>query len=301
MTDLYYLLLRGSWAWLISMFAGIYLLANLAFAGLYLLGGDCIAGARPGHFLDAFFFSVQTISTIGYGVMAPRTDYAELVVTVEAMLGVLGVALATGMTFAKFARPRAKVEFSRNILISPYDGRRCLYFRVLNVRGNDVVEAAIRVAVALDHVTTEGHSLRQLHELKLVRERTPLFRLSWLVIHEIDEHSPLAAVDLEDLYRGRTLFVITLTGLDGTFAQAVHARHIYVPQDVAFDHHFVDLIALLDDGRICFEYDKFHLIRPLTKVELEPQRRAEQDDVLARSDARLLTAELADEERLAES
>ena len=273
LTDLYYLLMRGSWAWLLGLMAAAYLLANIVFAGLYLAGGDCLVGAEPGSFRDAFFFSVQTISTIGYGAVAPKTAYANALVTLEAMIGILGVALATGLTFAKFARPRANLAFSRNLLIAPYDGRRSLYFRVANIRGNDVVEASVRMAVALDVTTTEGHTLRKLFDLKLVRDRSPLFRLSWLVVHVIDEESPIHGLALEDLYRERTMFIITLTGLDGTFAQAVHGRHIYIPNDVVYDHHFVDIIRALGDGRIEFDFDQFHNVEPLTPAQLDKGER----------------------------
>lgn len=292
LTDLYYNLLRGSWALLLAMFTAIYLLVNLVFALLYLAGGDCIAGGEPGSFHDAFFFSVQSISTIGYGGMAPKTTYADAIVTAEAMVGILGVALATGLTFAKFARPRANLAFSRNLLISPYDGRRSLYFRVANIRGNDVVEASVRVAVAVDHVTSEGHTLRRLVDLKLARARSPLFRLSWLVLHVIDEDSPLWGFELEDLYAGRTMFVITLTGMDGTFAQAVHGRHVYLPSDVVYDHHFDDIIRVIDDGRIEFDFNKFHDIHPLRAEQLRTGGR----EALEEEQQELLEADLAEEQ-----
>lgn len=228
LTDLYYLILQGSWARVLSLFAVLFLLVNVAFAGLYLAGGDCITGARSGSFADAFFFSVQTIATIGYGGLSPATLYANVLVTLESMIGILGVALATGMIFAKFARPRANVTFSSHALIGPYDGRRSLYFRVANVRGNDVSEASIGLSALIDHQTAEGHKLRRLEELKLTRSKTPLFRLSWLVVHVIDETSPLWGKTLDELYRDRVMLVISMTGMDTT---------------IVFDHHFVDLMT----------------------------------------------------------
>lgn len=268
LTDLYYHLLKGSWTALLGVFVLGILLVNVVFALLYLAGGDCIAGARPGHFGDAFFFSVQTIATIGYGVLSPATTYANLLVTFESMLGILGFAMVTGITFAKFARPRANVRFTSNVLISPYDGRKSLYFRVANVRGNDVVEATVRIAALVSHTTSEGHELRRLHDLELVRDRTQLFRLSWLIVHVIDERSPLFGMTHEDFFRDRVTLVVSLMGMDGTFAQSVHARHTYLPQDVVFDHHFEDMITDLPDGRAQFDFGKFHEIRPLTAREL---------------------------------
>jgi inward rectifier potassium channel len=263
LTDLYYLLLHGSWAFVLSVFVGTYLGLNCMFALLYVLGGDCIVAAEPGSFGDAFFFSVQTLATIGYGVLAPKTTYANVIVTVEAMTGVLGVALAAGIAFAKFARPRANMRFSNNVLLAPYDGQLSLYFRVVNVRGNDIVDATMRLSAMLDHWTPEGHFLRRLHDLHLLRTRTPLFRLSWLVVHPIDERSPLYGKTHADLQRERMVLVASITGMDATFVQSVHARHIYQPQDVVFDHHFEDILEELPDGRTMVDFGKFHDIRPV--------------------------------------
>jgi inward rectifier potassium channel len=262
LTDLYYQVLRGSWLRLLGLYVGGFLAANLLFSLLYLLGGDCIEGAEPGSFQDMFFFSVQTLATIGYGALAPKTTYSHLVVMVEAMVGLLGVALGTGLAFAKFARPRANMLFSRNVLLATYDGRPSLYFRVANVRGNDVVEATIRVVVLRSHTTAEGHTLRRLQDLELTRANTPLFRLSWLVVHVIDERSPLWGLELADLIDDRVLIIVSMTGLDETFAQSVHARHVYTPNEVVTDHHFADIIRDLGDGRIEFDFAKFHDLVP---------------------------------------
>ena len=275
LTDLYYYLLKASWTAVLLLFALAYLVTNVAFAGLYLLGGDCIVGAEPGSFADAFFFSVQSIATIGYGGLMPSTTYAHLLVTVESMVGIIGVALATGIAFAKFGRPRANMAFSTNAIIAPYDGKRSLYFRVANVRGNDVVEATITVAAIVNEVTAEGHTLRKVHEIELARTRTPLFRLTWLVLHVIDESSPLFGCSREDLFRERTMLIVSLTGMDGTFASSVNARHIYLPQDIIFDHHFEDIIRNLPDGRIEVDFDKFHQVRPLTPMQLAAGSRVE--------------------------
>jgi inward rectifier potassium channel len=264
LTDFYYQLLHDSWVFVLGVFAFVYLGTNCVFALLYLAGGDCIAGAEPGSFADAFFFSVQTFATIGYGELAPRTNYANLIVTLESMVGLLGVALATGIVFAKFSRPRANVRFSNNVLIAPYDGRPSLYFRVANVRGNDLVEATVRVSAMANHQTAEGHSLRRMQDLHLVRARSPLFRLSWLIVHVIDEHSPLHGQTQADLWRNRVIVVVSFTGLDATFAQTVHARHVYLPRDVVFDHHFDDMIEDLPDGRLEVDFSKFHGIHPVS-------------------------------------
>lgn len=290
LSDLYYELQRGSWLLLFGVYVGGFMLANLVFTLLYMLGGDCIEGAEPGSFRDVFFFSVQTIATIGYGVLAPKTTYAHIIVMLEAMLGLLGVAIGTGLAFAKFARPRANMLFSRNLLLAPYDGRMSLYFRVANVRGNDVAEATVRVVAIRSHVTSEGHTLRRLHDLPLVRANSPLFRLSWLVVHVIDETSPLFGLGLDALVDDRVLFIVSLTGLDGTFAQSVYARHVYTPNDLVTGHHFADIIRDLPDGRIEFDYAKFHDLTPLSLVE----RIVGEHEALDERDAAAIDAEVRD-------
>jgi len=287
MTDLYYELQRGSWTRMLGLYVGGFLAANLIFSVFFMLGGDCIEGAQPGNFRDMFFFSVQTLATIGYGALAPKTTYAHLVVMVEAMVGLLGVALGTGLAFAKFARPRANMLFSRNILLAPYDGRQSLYFRVANVRGNDVVEATVRVVALRSHTTNEGHSIRRLQDLELVRNNSPLFRLSWLVVHVIDERSPLWGLDLQDIIDDRVLLIISLIGLDGTFAQSVHARHVYTPNDVLTGHHFADIIRDIPDGRIEFDFAKFHDVVPLAPA-------VEVADELAERESKTIDCELRD-------
>ena len=258
-TDLYYFLIAGSWPQMLGFIAGGYLLINLVFGVAYVLGGDCIANARPGNLLDAFYFSVQTMSTIGYGYFYPKTWYAESLVMGEAVVGLLVTAMATGLVFAKFSRPQAKVMFSRNCLFVDYDGRPAMLFRLGNARGNEIVEATIKVSVLKPEVTKEGHQMRRLHELKLRRSDSPLFQLSWLAIHFVDEDSPFYGETAETLAEKSVRMVVTVTGLDGTFSQTVHARYMYMAEDYVWDRHFVDVIDILPDGSLRFDYSKFHL------------------------------------------
>src|SRR5262249_21672410 len=157
------------WFKVMLLVAGTYLGINAIFATLYLAGGDCIAGAAPRSLRDAFFFSVQTFSTIGYGVMAPKTLYASVVVTLEAFVGLVTVAMATGLMFAKFSRPTARVLFSDRIVLAPRDGKPTLMLRLANERGNDIIEASFRVTVLKAEVTAEGEMMRRVHDVPLVR------------------------------------------------------------------------------------------------------------------------------------
>ncbi|MBT8494726.1 MAG: low temperature requirement protein A, partial [Deltaproteobacteria bacterium] len=260
--DFYFYFMEGSWTRVLLGFGIIFILVNLFFAALYTLEPGCIDGARPESFADAFFFSVQTISTIGYGAMSPATSYGHAVVTAEAAVGILLVAVATGLMFAKASRPKASVLFSNSMVITTIHGVSHLVFRVGNARGNDVVQAAVSVTVLRDSISPEGHHLRRLSDLKLVRDRTPIFRLSWTVMHPIDEASPCADIDWDDPGGKMLSVIVTLTGHDGTYNETIYARHTYAPGDIRPDHSFVDVISQLPDKRLMIDYGKFHDIVP---------------------------------------
>ncbi len=263
--DLYYFVIASPWPAVLGFIAVAYLAVNVLFAFLYMLGGPgTIAHAHGSRFIDCFYFSVQTMSTIGYGNLYPQTAYAELIVTIEAVVGLLATALATGLVFAKFARPRARVLFSRNVLFNTWDGKKVIMFRVGNARGNDVVEASIRVALLKSETTSEGHSMRRLHDVALRRSMSPVFQMSWLVIHEIDEQSPFFGETFESLSEDKARMIVSLMGLDGTFSQTVHARHVYDWIDFAFDRRFEDVIETLSDGSLRFDYRRFHETRPMS-------------------------------------
>jgi len=256
--DLYYHLMRGSWAQLIALFVVGYVVVNLGFAALYMLDVPGFAGDAPAGFADAFFFSVQTIATIGYGVLAPRTVYVNVLVAIESLLGVLGFAVATGLVFSKFARPSARVLFSSVMVVTRRNGKPCLQLRCANARGNDLVEATAHVVVIKNDVTAEGHRMRRFHDLALDRDRSPLFVLTWLIMHDLDERSPLYGATAESLAADDALFVVTIVGVDGTLGQTVHARHSYEYFDVRFAHRFVDVLTTDADRRLTLDFARFH-------------------------------------------
>lgn len=261
--DLYHYLLVASWRRVIAEIALVYLATNLVFATLYLAGGDCIAGASSGSFADAFFFSVQTFSTIGYGVMAPRTTYANVVVTAEAFVGLTMVAMVTGLIFAKFSRPTARVLFAQRIVVGPRDGKPTLMLRMANERGNDVIEASFRVTVLKPEVTAEGETIRRLFDLALIRNETPLFSVSFTAFHVIDETSPLWGETAESLERGAYRFIVTVTGHDGTYAQTIHARRIYLAHEVVWGARYRDVLSNTPDGRLRIDLSRFHDVEPV--------------------------------------
>ncbi|HJL16876.1 MAG TPA: ion channel [Sandaracinaceae bacterium LLY-WYZ-13_1] len=260
-TDAYAFLLRSRWAVVVGIAASVYLSFNVAFALLYLAVPGSVANA-DGTFLDAFFFSVQTFAAIGYGFMYSQGVWGNAVVVAESFVSLLCIALLTGIVFAKFARPHARVLFSEPILVETRDGVPTLTFRVANERGNDVVEASVRVSALMTYHTKEGAKLRRFHDLSLQRSSTPFFLLSWQVFHPITEDSPLYGMSRQAMVEGDVRFSVALTGLDGTFAQTIHARHIYWAEDVRVGHRFVDVIEDLGDGRSRMDFRLFHRTEP---------------------------------------
>lgn len=261
--DAYHRLLSVSWPTAIGVLAALFGLANLAFALAYLALGDAISGARPGSIADAFFFSVQTMATIGYGVMAPRTWAANAIVCVEAVTGLLGVALVTGLVFARFARPTARVLFSRVVAVGPRDGVPSLMFRMANARGNGIVEAEVHVVLALDELTHEGERVRRSYDLALLRTRNVLFALSWTVVHPMVPGSPLHGETSASLREKDAAIIVSLLGFDETSAQTIHARHVYAAEHVVWNARFADIITW-DGPQRQLAYDRFHDVVPLS-------------------------------------
>jgi inward rectifier potassium channel len=260
--DVYHYLLTTPWPVFFGLIASAYLFANAVFALAYTAWPGCLESATPGSLGDAFFFSIQTMATIGYGKMVPANTYANVLVTLESLLGILGVALVTGLTFAKFARPTARVLFSEIAVITTRDGARSFMFRMANERQSNIHDVNIHVVFAHDDVTVEGERVRRFHTLPLSRSRVATFALSWTAVHVINEESPLFGRNLEDLKRVRAGIIVTLTGIDETFAQQVHAHHDYSANAILFDRSFVDVLSVAEDGHRIIDYGKFHDTRP---------------------------------------
>ena len=256
--DPYHLLLTIPWMGFVAIVSTAYLLLNTIFALAYLAGGDCLNGARAGSFSDAFFFSVQTLASIGYGAIHPKTFYANSIVTLEAIASLLLIAVVTGLAFARFSRPVAKVLFSNFILITPRDGQPSLIFRVANERHNFILESTAQVYLILDEQTAEGEFFRRIHELKLVRHRTPSLFLSWTIVHRIEPDSPLYGLTAADLRQRQANISVLVSGVDETVAYTINARHNYIPEEILFDHRFVDIIHKAENGDRFFDYSLFH-------------------------------------------
>ncbi|MGA2409394.1 MAG: ion channel, partial [Candidatus Binataceae bacterium] len=211
-TDFYHHLLISSWPSLLLQIAAAFIALNSLFALLYLIDGG-IDNARPGSFLDVFFFSVETMATIGYGRMSPITVPANILMSIEALIGLMGLAVMTGLIFAKFSRPTARVRFSRMAVVSVRDGLPCLMFRMANVRSTQIVEAQVHVVFARQEKTLEGEEVRRFYDLRLTRYRNAIFAYSWTAIHPIDSNSPFYGETPKSLAAASSDIIVSLTGI----------------------------------------------------------------------------------------
>jgi inward rectifier potassium channel len=267
--DIYFgLLTRPLWQFALIV-AGAIVVLNAIFAGLYVLDPDPrggICNARPGSYEDAFFFSVQTLATIGYGTWAPQTRYAHVVVTFEAILGTLVLGAVAGVAFARLSRPRARVIFTDKLVICKRNGVPHLHLRAANWRTNLITEATLRVYLLIAERTEEGETMRTPIDVPLVRPSSPFFFLTWTALHKIDEKSPFYGDDaIEKLKaRGAQLFA-SLSGYDQVLGQMVHAYREFKLDDIVKGARFADVITLGADGRTReLDFARFHDVEPLT-------------------------------------
>lgn len=261
--DPYYLLLTVPWPAFFLLMALFYTFLNGTFALLYLMVDGCIANMRPGSFMDSFFFSVQTLGSIGYGYMYPASLYAHIIVALESFSGILLIALMTGIAFARVSRPTAKVLFSKPLLISEFDGKPAVMLRSANQRKNQIIEAQVAMYLMVDTIGVNGSTMRRVLDLPLVRSKTPNFSLTWTVIHQIDANSPLSGETLESLKQKRAMFIVSLVGIDDVLSQTIYARKSYGVDDISWGGVFEDIIEIDVEGHRRINYRNFHKLRPI--------------------------------------
>ncbi len=274
--DAYHLVLSMSWASSIGLLTGVYLAMNAVFAVGYLLTGG-VTGARTGSFGDAFFFSVQTMGTTGYGSMYPTSVAANLLMTTESIVGLIVTALATGIVFARFSRTTGEIIFSRYACISPMDGVPSLAFRIGNDRSGAIYEARVTASIVRTERTKEGHVFYRLYDLGLVRSVSQALARSFTIMHRVDEKSPLAGETPESCAKAEVEFLVTVVGTDETSLQPVHARHRYELKDVLWGARLADILRELPDGRIELDLRKFHETTPTEATEEFPYPAKERD------------------------
>jgi len=261
-TDLNHRAMTASWPAFFAGALGVFLTLNLIFATIYSLGTDPIANATPGSLPMLFFFSVETLATVGYGDMHPQSLYGHIVATTEIFTGMSLIAVMTGLVFSRFSRPRARLLFAKFPAIGLHDGRPTLMIRLANARQNRISGATARLWLLATQTTKEGRPFRRFRELKLVSNENPTFALSWTVFHVIDDSSPLAGASAGSLEEQGADLILTVRGLDEELVQELHARAAYSSADIAWGQHYVDILRAGDDGRLHIDYNRMNDTEP---------------------------------------
>jgi inward rectifier potassium channel len=256
--DAYHLILTLNWPCFAGMLLAVYIVINVIFAGLYLLGANCIAELSPHSFYDAFFFSVQTLATVGYGHMYPDTLYGHLVTTAETVVGMAGVAVITGLIFVRFSRPTAKLLFSKAVVITRFDGIQTLMLRVANMRHIAMAEAEFRVMLFRHEPIKEEESVTRFYPLKLQFDRILSFPVALTLRHVIDQSSPLYGMTPEDLEKSDTRLMASILCIDPVIPAPVQMATDYTCGDILWNRRFVEIYTESPDGRLTVDYGRFH-------------------------------------------
>jgi inward rectifier potassium channel len=251
-----------SWPVFFASAALIFIILNGAFALLYSLGDRPVANIAGDEMLGLFYFSIETLATVGYGDMHPQTDYGHLVATVEIFTGMCFLAVMTGLIFARFSRPRARFVFAEHPVVGVHQGRPTLMIRVANARHNTISQATARLWLLRAERTMEGEQLRRYYELKLDRREHPMFSLSWTIFHAIDETSALYGMSEDDFAASDATLVLNVGGVDDSSAQRLYDRRIYSRQDIRWQHRYRDITSVSPEGRLLLDYNRFHDVTP---------------------------------------
>ncbi len=261
--DPYYLVLTVSWPEFFALAISFYIAINLCFALAYYAVPGCVANARPGVFHDVFFFSIETLATVGYGVMSPASVYGHVVASIEIISGLMSMAVITGLVFTRFSRPRSRLLFSRVAVVGNYDGNPALMLRVVNQRHGTMAEATARLTLLRGSQIESGRLLRRFLDLRLERATNPFVALSWTLIHPIDKQSPLWGVSSQDLQRDASILIASINGYDESISAAVMARQSYPAAAILFGHEFIDVMEQLPTGEVVLDMARFHDVTPM--------------------------------------
>jgi inward rectifier potassium channel len=261
--DLYHIILTLSWSKFAGLLFAIYLVINIFFAVLYMLGGRCIAELPPGSFFGAFFFSVETLATVGYGHMYPETLYGHIIATLEIILGMFGLAVITGLIFVRFSRPTARLLFSSCAVISRFDGVPTLMLRVANLRHHAMSEADFRIMLLREEIVKEGDAVRRFYSLKLTFDHLIMFPVALTLRHVIDEASPLFGLGPDDLERSDTRLVASVVCIDTVIPAPVNSQADYFWSQIHWNERFVEIYSQDNTGRFTVDYGRIHETEPV--------------------------------------
>jgi inward rectifier potassium channel len=261
-TDLYHRSMTVSWPAFFAGAALVFIALNCVFAFVFFLGHEPIANVPAGSFVDLFYFSIETLATVGYGDMHPQTHFAHAVAAVEIFTGMSLLAVMTGLVFARFSRPRARFVFAEKATVTMHEGQPTLMIRVANARHNTLSNASAALWLMRDEQTAEGQHLRRYYRLELLRQENPVFTLTWTIFHVIDQTSPLFGQSAEDLASTDAVLVLAVGGVDDNSAHALRARKGYSHDNIAWQHRYVDIMTVTTDGRVFVDYARFHDVTP---------------------------------------
>jgi len=248
--DISHRCMTASWPAFIAGAALVFVAFNTVFALFYWIGHQPISNVPGGAYIDYLYFSIETLSTAGYGDMHPQTHYGHFIATVELFTGIFSMSLMMGLIFARFSRPNARLLFADNPVISSHDGKPTLMIRLANERHNIISNATARLWLFKSVVSMEGQSVRRFYELPLARNESPALALSWTLYHILDEESPLYGLKADDLETSNASLVVVVSGYDVVAAQTVHARRSYDHPDIRFGHRYADILGTAEDGRL---------------------------------------------------
>jgi inward rectifier potassium channel len=254
--DTYHLILTLNWPGFAGLIFGIYLLIHLVFAELYLLKPHAVAEMSPGSFSDAFFFSVETLATVGYGHMYPESFYGHLITMLEIMVGMFGLAVITGLIFVRFSRPTARIHFSKVAVIAPFDGVPNLMIRVANLRHQAMVEPEFRMILLRNTITAEGDDVRRFRSLKLDFDHLIAFPAVLTVRHQIDEESPLFGMTPADFQQQDIRIMASIVGVDTVIVAPVQSYGDYNYDQIEWNRRFVEIYDQNEDGNWTVDYGR---------------------------------------------
>lgn len=256
--DIYHWVLALNWPSFVAFISGVYLAINLVFAALYSARPGCVEGLQDRSFIAAFFFSVETLATVGYGHSFPATVYGHVLTTIEIMAGMFWLAVITGLIFVRFSRPTARIEFSKTIVIAPFDGQPNLMIRIANLRHHSMVEAEFRIMMMRDEAIVEDPAFRKFYQLKLAFDRLTMFPTALTLRHVIDESSPLFGETPESLAASDARFAASIVCIETVIPASVQSQRDYTWRDVRFGERFVDIYSQTEDGRLSVDYGRLH-------------------------------------------
>jgi inward rectifier potassium channel len=256
--DISHRCMTASWPSFIGGAALTFVVFNAVFALLYWIGDQPISNVPAGAYIDYLYFSIETLSTAGYGDMHPQTHYGHFVAAVELFTGIFSMSLMTGLIFARFSRPDARLLFADHPVISSHEGKPTLMVRFANERHNIIGNATAKLWLFKNVVSIEGQQMRRFYELPLLRNEHPALALSWTLFHILDEESPLYGLNADDLAASKVSLVVVVSGYDVVAAQTVHARKPYEHSDIRFGHRYAEILDTSQDGQLRIDYGKFH-------------------------------------------